>query len=236
MLQNPESTMYLSPERQNESIQLLASTVREKLVYDIKRAKYYGIMFDSTPDAAHQEQTLETMRYVDIKFEGKTVLVKDSFLGYIQTHKKDTASIADIILQQLEKNKLSFEDCRSQCYDHTSSTLGWERMKTALVVSVKSDSETCYSARVEVVKLIHDQLEHMVELLENIADDQDENSDSRSEAVQLLHWILTIAFLVLLWFWNTVLARTDRVQKRLQGHTMNSIMLLKIFRLYKSMS
>ncbi|KAJ7335719.1 hypothetical protein JRQ81_013660, partial [Phrynocephalus forsythii] len=88
MQQNPGSTTYLSPEIQNEFIQLLASTVTEKLMYDINRAKYYGIMFDSTPDAAHQEQMSETIRYVDINFEGKTVVVKESFLGFIQTHKK----------------------------------------------------------------------------------------------------------------------------------------------------
>ncbi|XP_076324477.1 zinc finger MYM-type protein 1-like [Tachypleus tridentatus] len=238
-------------------------------------------MFDSTPDAAHQEQMSETIRYVDINFEKKTVLVKEPFLGFIQAHKNDAACIGDIILQQLEKNKLPFEDCRSQCYDNASvisgyksgvqqrltalnskatfvnydnhtlnlvgvhvfshevagvtffstvqaiyvyfsrSTLRWERLKTALDVSVKSESGTRWSARFEIVKPIHDQLEQLIELLENIADDQEENSDTRSDAVHLLHRILTFEFLVLLRFWNTVLAKIDRVQKRLQDHTMN---------------
>lgn len=97
----------------------------------------------------------------------------------------------------------------------SQSTLRWEKLKTALGVSMKSESETRWSARVEAIKPIHDQLEHLVELLENIADDQDVNSDTRSDAVQLLHRILTFEFLVLLRFWNTVLAKIDRVQKRL---------------------
>ncbi|XP_035222922.1 zinc finger MYM-type protein 1-like [Stegodyphus dumicola] len=66
--QNPGSTTYLSPEIQNEFIQFLAVVVREKLACDIQRAKYYGILFDSTPDAANQEQMSETIRYVDIGF------------------------------------------------------------------------------------------------------------------------------------------------------------------------
>ena len=41
------------------------------------------------------------------------------------------------------------------------------------------------------------------------------------DAIQLLHRILTFEFLVLFRFWNTVLAKIDRVQKRLQDHTMN---------------
>ncbi|XP_068115887.1 zinc finger MYM-type protein 1-like [Hyperolius riggenbachi] len=279
--QHPGSPTYLSPEIQNEFIQLLATTVKEKIVHDIQRAKYYGIMFDSTPDVAHQEQMSETIRYVDVNFEAKTVVVRESFLGFIQAHKKDAASIANIILQQLEKDKLPFEDCRSQCYDNAAvmsgyksgvqqrlaainskatfvncdnhtlnlvgvhavshevagvtffctvqaiylyfsrSTLRWERLRTALGVSLKSESETRWSARVEAVKPIHDQLEDLVELLEDIAEDHDENSETRSDAVQLLHRILTFEFLVLLRFWNTILAKIDRVQKRLQDHTMN---------------
>lgn len=53
-------------------------------MYGIQRAKYYGIMFDSTPDAAHREQMSETIRYIDINFEEKTVVIKESFLGFIQ--------------------------------------------------------------------------------------------------------------------------------------------------------
>ncbi|XP_075210541.1 DNA helicase MCM9-like [Lycorma delicatula] len=52
-------------------------------------------------------------------------------------------------------------------------------------------------------------------------DDQDENSDTRSEGIQLLHKILSFEFLVLLCFWNTVLAKIDQVQKRLQDYIMN---------------
>lgn len=105
--QHPGSTTYLSPEIQNEFIQLLASTVREKVVNNIQRDNYYGIMFDST---RHHEQMSETIRYVDINSGEKNVVVEESFLGFIQAHKKDAASIADIILQQLERDKLPFED------------------------------------------------------------------------------------------------------------------------------
>ncbi|KAJ7317042.1 hypothetical protein JRQ81_003204 [Phrynocephalus forsythii] len=62
----------------------------------------------------------------------------------------------------------------------STSPLRWERLKTALGVLVKSEPETLWSASVEADRPIHDQLEHLVELLENIADDQDENSDTRN--------------------------------------------------------
>jgi hypothetical protein len=112
---HPGSTTYLSPEIQIKLIQLLESTGREKLVYDTQRAKYYEIMFDSTPDAAHHEQMSETIKYVDINFEGKTVVVTESFLGFIQANNKDVGYIADTILQQVEMGKLPV--------DHSATTM-----------------------------------------------------------------------------------------------------------------
>ena len=44
---------YLSPMIQNEFIELLASQVRQKIIREIKEAKYYAILFDSTPDLSH---------------------------------------------------------------------------------------------------------------------------------------------------------------------------------------
>ena len=38
---------------QNEFIELLASQVRQKIIREIKEAKYYAILFDSTPDLSH---------------------------------------------------------------------------------------------------------------------------------------------------------------------------------------
>lgn len=43
-------TSYLSPEIQNEFINLLAKSVKQNLLKDIMMAKYYGMIWDSTPD------------------------------------------------------------------------------------------------------------------------------------------------------------------------------------------
>lgn len=61
------STTYLSPSIQNEFINLLESSVKEKMVADIKMAKYFEIMFDSTPDVAHIYQMSEFIRYVHVE-------------------------------------------------------------------------------------------------------------------------------------------------------------------------
>ena len=69
---------YMSPETQNEFISLLAKHVTGKLVSDINNAKYFRILFDSTPDISHTDQMSTVIRYLHIS--GGTVEVRESFL------------------------------------------------------------------------------------------------------------------------------------------------------------
>ena len=72
--QNLGSVSYLSPEIQNEFIHILASTVKSKLLRDIRKSKYYGILLDSTPDLGHRKQLSQFIRFVDVNFQTKQVM------------------------------------------------------------------------------------------------------------------------------------------------------------------
>ena len=84
----------------------------------------YSLIFDSTPDQAHRLQVLEVVRYVDIDFDKKTMCVKESFSGFLQLDQKDAASFVEVIMQQLQKDEIKIENCRSQCYDNASVMAG----------------------------------------------------------------------------------------------------------------
>ncbi len=101
------------------------------------------------------------------------------------------------------------------------STLRWEELKKVIPITVKRDSETRWSARVEAVKAIFEGLKELVELLEKLSEDMNQSNDTRTDAERLLANILEFNFLVLLYFWNDILGRIDRIQKRLQDPTMN---------------
>lgn len=54
----------------------------------------------------------------------KKVTIKESFLGYIEIHAKDSATLERVIVKKLESDNLPLDDCRSQCYDNASVMTG----------------------------------------------------------------------------------------------------------------
>ena len=97
---NPKSVTYLS----QKFISILAKSVRNRLVQDIIQSKYFGLLVDSTPDLAHQEQLSQVIRFVDINFVCKKVCIKEVFLGFIELHSKDASSLEKVILERLESD------------------------------------------------------------------------------------------------------------------------------------
>ena len=68
----------------HELINLLATSVRNKIINEIKEAKYYGILFDSTPDASHTEQMSEVIRYVRLDYQRCEIDVCEAFIGFVE--------------------------------------------------------------------------------------------------------------------------------------------------------
>nr|CAI5845018.1 unnamed protein product [Callosobruchus analis] len=113
---------YLSKGIQNEFLSILSHHVKQKIIDDIKKSKYFGIMFDSTPDESHTDQMSEIIRYVHVE-EG-AVEVRESFLGFFSMSGKTANDMGNNILKQLEKDGLDIQLCRAQGYDNAASMSG----------------------------------------------------------------------------------------------------------------
>ena len=83
------------------------------------------------------------------------------------------------------------------------STIRWEELKRVLPITVKQESATRWSARLEAVKAIFEKLDELVQLLEKLSEDSTMTPETRSGAEQLQACILKFNFIVLLQFWNT---------------------------------
>lgn len=60
---HPAEISYLSPKIQNEFINILATSTLQKLLHSIKKAKYFAMIADSTPDKQHRDQLSLVIRY-----------------------------------------------------------------------------------------------------------------------------------------------------------------------------
>lgn len=113
---------YLSPQIQNEFINLLGQKVRNEILSRIRKSKYYSLLFDCTPDASHNEQLTEIIRYVYID-NGK-VSIEKSFIDFICTEEKTGKGLASDIMKKLEEDKLEIQNVRGQGYDNGANMSG----------------------------------------------------------------------------------------------------------------
>lgn len=119
---NPRHLSYLSPRIQNEIINFLGDHVRSNIITSCKRAKYFSIIFDSTPDTSHDEQMSQVIRFVEVK--QSSVEIKECFIDFISIKDKTADGIAEVIKKKLEEDGLNFADCRGQSYDNQATMAG----------------------------------------------------------------------------------------------------------------
>ncbi|XP_018402038.1 PREDICTED: uncharacterized protein LOC108779168 [Cyphomyrmex costatus] len=196
---------YLSPQIQNEFITLLARCVKDKILSEIRKAKYYAILFDSTPDVAHIDQMTEIIRYV--KIDGDKVEVQERFLGFLPMKEKSAEKIAEMIVTSLDEDKLLIENCRGQGYDNAATM--------SVPVTVKRVIETRWSAKHDAVKIIKSHYANVLDALEVLMG-QSENADTLSDAGVVYASTTTFPFLCYLHLWSKILPEIDKTQKYLQ--------------------
>lgn len=109
-------TSYLSSTICDEVIDLLASKVKKIMVNDIKSAKYFSVIVDSTPDISHTDQLSFVIRYV-----GKKGLPVERFLLFIPNAGHKSKNLADTVINVLESHFININDCQGQSYDEASS-------------------------------------------------------------------------------------------------------------------
>ena len=113
---------YLSPETQNEFINLCSDQVRDKILQERITAKYYSIIVDATPDVSHYEQNTFILRY--LTFDGSKYAVQERFLDFLKDNAKSGEDITEMILKELDHHNIPLVDSRGQAYDNASNMSG----------------------------------------------------------------------------------------------------------------
>ena len=92
--------------------------VTENIITEIKKAKYWGIIVDSTPDISHVDQLSVIFRYY---LNGH---VYERFFCFLQIKSHDGKSLITDILDLLERYDIDITNCRGQAYDNASNMSG----------------------------------------------------------------------------------------------------------------
>lgn len=112
-------TSYLSKTTCEEFIKLLAETVLENILKEIKDAKYFSFIVDSTPDISHTDQLTMVIRYVNPK--GVAI---ERFIKFIPNIGHKAIDMLTCVLELFEKYDIDIMDCRGQSYDNASNMSG----------------------------------------------------------------------------------------------------------------
>ncbi|XP_022007318.1 zinc finger MYM-type protein 1-like [Helianthus annuus] len=113
---------YLGHKIQNEIIVMLADEIKKELIKNIKEAKYYSIILDCTPDSSHKEQMTIIARYV--KFSSNSIIVKESFLGFLNANDTTGKGLFDVTYAELQNLGLEIDNMRGQGYDNGANMKG----------------------------------------------------------------------------------------------------------------
>ncbi|XP_065667803.1 uncharacterized protein LOC136088075 [Hydra vulgaris] len=210
---------YLSKTICEELIDIMSQKVLTHIITEIKKTKYWGIIVDSTPDISHVDQLSVIFRYY---LNGH---VYERFFCFLQIKSHDGKSLITDILDLLERYDIDITNCRGQAYDNASNMSG-----------KYSGLQTCLKERSELAFYIPC-AGHSLNLvgqcsvtLCHIAEDTEENSDTRHEALCLLNKITKLEFAFMAVLWHHILKRFNAVSKFLQKveldlHTASNMLL-----------
>ena len=113
------SISYLSKSTCEEFISLMAKKVISVIIEEMKTAKYFSIVVDSTPDISYVDQLSFIFRYV--KKYGVTV---ERFLKFMENTGHKAKELADAVFGTLNDLGLDIADCRGQSHDNARNMSG----------------------------------------------------------------------------------------------------------------
>ncbi|XP_028404035.1 52 kDa repressor of the inhibitor of the protein kinase-like [Dendronephthya gigantea] len=117
----PSNQTYRSKSIQNEIIEICGEMVTDKLVGDVKRARFFSVLADEATDCSNSEQMAMVLRFVD----SCSMKIQKEFLGFIQCNDGLSGEALSVNISQfIGSLGLRMEECRDQGYDGVGNMAG----------------------------------------------------------------------------------------------------------------
>lgn len=88
---------YLSPQSQNEMVNVIGSKIREHILERVKKNKYFSLIADGTTDVSHIEQMTLVLRYLYLDETNKKYEIMESFFKFVPIVDKTGLGISEVI-------------------------------------------------------------------------------------------------------------------------------------------
>ncbi|XP_022900865.1 zinc finger MYM-type protein 1-like [Onthophagus taurus] len=112
-------TNYLSSTTYEEIVYIMAQRCREVISANVRIAKYFSIIVDSTPDISHVDQLSIVIRYFQ-----ECGSPTEVFLKLVPTSGHKSEQLYNIISETLASFQIILDDCRGQSYDNAANMSG----------------------------------------------------------------------------------------------------------------
>lgn len=112
-------TTWMSPDIQNEIIEMFGKETLQKVVERIKLSQYFGIIADETCDSSAIEQLSVCFRHVDQNFT-----IYEDFVGLYSLDACNAEFIYKVLMDITVRLELPMDQCRGQCYDGAATMSG----------------------------------------------------------------------------------------------------------------
>ncbi|XP_065664414.1 uncharacterized protein LOC136086074 [Hydra vulgaris] len=201
---------YLSSTIYEELLLLMKNDIIKIILKELKAAKYYSLIVDSTPDIANVDQLVIALRYVL-----PSGVPAERFLIFIPNSGHKSEKMSNVVMDFLNSHNIPIENCRGQSYDNArnmsgqysglqsriksfnsfaDSTARWDILKTYLKknLSVKNLSVFRWSARFDACHALFNSYAFIIEALHSIVDSQKEKAVYKVEANGLLARLKTL--------------------------------------------
>lgn len=123
---------YLSPDVQNEIVQLMSLSILRSIARNLQDACYFTIMADESADSSNREQLVICFHWVDQQLE-----VHEDFVSLYQIPDITADMIEAAIKDCLPRMNLQWNRCRGQCYDEAASMAGSKTGVATQILSIE---------------------------------------------------------------------------------------------------
>ncbi|XP_067122570.1 zinc finger protein 271-like [Centruroides vittatus] len=155
---------YLSSTICDEFISIISKDLQLTIVNEIKEAKFYSLIIDSTPDISHVDQLTVIIRYV------LPSGIKERFLGFLPIFSHTGEKLEKVILEFLNNIDLDITNCRGQSYDNAFNMSDFIQTVRDDFDNLEKEAEkvkdiayTNDNKRQKIRKLFHDEIpEHEI--------------------------------------------------------------------------